>query len=38
VFLFIHKRIISAVFGFDDGFGIGNETTNGIVFGKGQYF
>ena len=35
---FIHKRIFNAVFRLDYGFGIGNEATNGIVFGIGQYF
>ncbi len=35
---FIHKRIFNAVFRLDYGYGIGNEATNGIVFGIGQYF
>lgn len=35
---FIHKRIFNAVFRLDYGFGIGNEATNGLVFGIGQYF
>lgn len=35
---FIHKRIFNAVFRLDYGFGIGNDATNGIVFGIGQYF
>lgn len=35
---FIHKRIFNAVFRLDYGYGIGNEVTNGIVFGIGQYF
>ena len=35
---FIHKRIFNAVFRLDYGFGIGNQATNGIVFGIGQYF
>jgi outer membrane protein assembly factor BamA len=35
---FIHKRIFNAVFRLDYGFGIGNESTNGLVFGIGQYF
>lgn len=35
---FIHKRIFNAVFRLDYGFGIGDEATNGIVFGIGQYF
>lgn len=34
----IHKRIFNAVFRLDYGFGIGNDATNGIVFGIGQYF
>ncbi len=35
---FIHKRIFNAVFRLDYGYGIGEEATNGIVFGIGQYF
>lgn len=35
---FIHKRIFNAVFRLDYGFGIGDEASNGIVFGIGQYF
>ncbi len=35
---FIHKRIFNAVFRLDYGFGIGDNATNGIVFGIGQYF
>ncbi|MDP5157959.1 MAG: hypothetical protein NWQ07_05195 [Flaviramulus sp.] len=35
---FIHKKIFNAVFRLDYGFGIGNEATNGLVFGIGQYF
>jgi len=35
---FIHKRIFNAVFRLDYGFGIGEDATNGIVFGIGQYF
>lgn len=35
---FIHKRIFNAVFRLDYGYGVGNEATNGIVFGIGQYF
>lgn len=35
---FIHKRIFNAVFRLDYGFGIGDEATNGLVFGIGQYF
>ncbi|MEM8926577.1 MAG: POTRA domain-containing protein [Bacteroidota bacterium] len=37
-FRLIHKRIFNAVFRLDYGFGIGANTTNGIVFGIGQYF
>ncbi|MEX0315548.1 MAG: POTRA domain-containing protein [Allomuricauda sp.] len=35
---FIHKRIFNAVFRLDYGFGLGDNATNGIVFGIGQYF
>jgi len=35
---FIHKRIFNAVFRLDYGFGIGDNATNGLVFGIGQYF
>ncbi len=35
---FIHKRIFNAVFRLDYGVGIGENATNGIVFGIGQYF
>ncbi len=35
---FIHKRIFNAVFRLDYGYGIGNNQSNGIVFGIGQYF
>jgi len=35
---FIHKRIFNAVIRLDYGFGIGNDTTNGLVFGIGQFF
>lgn len=35
---FIHKRIFNAVFRLDYGFGIGEEATNGLVFGIGQFF
>ncbi|MDH7447965.1 POTRA domain-containing protein [Aquimarina sp. 2201CG14-23] len=35
---FIHKRIFNAVFRLDYGYGIGNDSSNGIVFGIGQYF
>ncbi len=34
----IHKKIFNAVFRIDYGYGIGEEATNGIVFGIGQYF
>ena len=37
-FRLIHKRIFNAVFRLDYGFGVGTNTTNGIVFGIGQYF
>lgn len=37
-FRLIHKKIFNAVFRLDYGFGIGEEATNGIVFGIGQYF
>lgn len=37
-FRFIHKKIFNAVFRLDYGVGIGNDATNGIVFGIGQYF
>lgn len=35
---FIHKRIFNAVIRLDYGFGIGNNSTNGLVFGIGQFF
>ncbi|GAA3636287.1 hypothetical protein GCM10022397_22380 [Flavivirga jejuensis] len=35
---FIHKRIFNAVFRLDYGYDVGNNATNGIVFGIGQYF
>ena len=35
---FIHKRIFNAVFRLDYGIGIGAYTSNGLVFGIGQYF
>lgn len=35
---FIHKRIFNAVLRFDYGFGLGEQDTNGFVFGIGQYF
>ncbi|WP_290702071.1 POTRA domain-containing protein [Lacinutrix sp.] len=35
---FIHKRIFNAVFRLDYGYGIGDNTSRGIVFGIGQYF
>jgi len=37
-FRMIHKKIFNAVFRLDYGFGIGDDATNGIVFGIGQYF
>lgn len=37
-FRFIHKKIFNAVFRLDYGFGISENSTNGIVFGIGQYF
>lgn len=35
---FIHKRIFNAVFRIDYGYGITKDSTNGFVFGVGQYF
>lgn len=35
---FIHKRIFNAVFRLDYGFGVGDNTASGLVFGIGQYF
>ncbi len=35
---FIHKRIFNAVLRFDYGFGLGDQSANGFVFGVGQYF
>lgn len=35
---FIHKKIFNAVFRLDYGFGVGDDETNGLVFGIGQYF
>ena len=35
---FIHKRIFNAVIRLDYGFGIGEDSTNGLVFGIGQFF
>ncbi len=35
---FIHKRIFNAVFRLDYGVGIGENASNGLVFGIGQYF
>lgn len=35
---FIHKRIFNAVIRFDYSIGIGNNASNGFVFGIGQYF
>ncbi|WP_298505596.1 POTRA domain-containing protein [uncultured Maribacter sp.] len=37
-FRLTHKKIFNAVFRLDYGFGIGSASTNGIVFGIGQYF
>ncbi len=34
----IHKRIFNAVFRIDYGYGITEDSTNGFVFGVGQYF
>lgn len=35
---FIHKKIFNATFRIDYGYGITPESTNGFVFGLGQYF
>ena len=35
---FIHKNIFNAVFRIDYGYGITKDSSNGIVFGIGQYF
>lgn len=35
---FIHKKIFNATFRIDYGYGITQDTTNGFVFGIGQYF
>ena len=35
---FIHKRIFNAVLRLDYGFGLGENQTNGLVFGIGQFF
>ncbi len=35
---FVHKRIFNAVIRFDYSIGVGNNATNGFVFGIGQYF
>ena len=35
---FIHKSIFNAIFRIDYGFGITQDSTNGLVFGIGQYF
>ncbi len=35
---FVHKTIFNAVFRLDYGFGIGDNATQGLVFGIGQYF
>ncbi len=37
-FRFIHKRIFNAVVRIDYGYGITEDSTNGFVFGIGQYF
>jgi len=35
---FIHKKIFNAIFRIDYGYGITEDSTNGLVFGIGQYF
>ncbi|GAA4888300.1 hypothetical protein GCM10023311_10230 [Flaviramulus aquimarinus] len=35
---FIHKKIYNAIFRIDYGYGVTKDTTNGFVFGIGQYF
>lgn len=35
---FIHKRIFNATFRIDYGYGVTEDSTNGFVFGIGQYF
>ncbi|MCH9661828.1 MAG: outer membrane protein assembly factor [Bacteroidetes bacterium] len=35
---FIHKRIFNTVFRIDYGYGVTEDSTNGFVFGIGQYF
>lgn len=35
---FIHKKIFNAIFRIDYGYGITPDSTNGFVFGIGQYF
>ncbi|KZS41026.1 hypothetical protein AWE51_24045 [Aquimarina aggregata] len=35
---FIHKRIFNAIFRIDYGYGVTEDSTNGFVFGIGQYF
>ncbi|WP_103865457.1 MULTISPECIES: FtsQ-type POTRA domain-containing protein [Aquimarina] len=35
---FMHKRIFNAIFRIDYGYGVTDNSTNGFVFGIGQYF
>ncbi|MEM5563853.1 outer membrane protein assembly factor [Psychroserpens sp. AS72] len=35
---FIHKKIFNAIFRIDYGIGVSNNSTQGLVFGIGQYF
>lgn len=35
---FMHKRVFNAIFRIDYGYGITEDSTNGFVFGIGQYF
>ncbi|MBQ4820852.1 POTRA domain-containing protein [Aquimarina sp. MMG016] len=35
---FMHKRIFNAIFRIDYGYGVTEDSTNGFVFGIGQYF
>ncbi len=35
---FIHKKIFNAIFRIDYGYGVTEDSTNGFVFGIGQYF
>ncbi|TPN87253.1 FtsQ-type POTRA domain-containing protein [Aquimarina algicola] len=35
---FIHKKIFNAIFRIDYGYGVTDDSTNGFVFGIGQYF